>query len=112
MWCRSVDVEGQGVQGIPEKYLLQNMGDMGAVEQERYYFFLRIAMFHGDGPLMAPQHTKPVEAAANLRWDQWVFGPPINQIPRGARMSLSLHAVISVGGAAIGTLDDDLVRAH
>jgi hypothetical protein len=70
-----------GVQGIPERFL--NSSDDAVEMAHRSYFFLRISMFHGEGPLMAPQHTKPVEASVNLRWDQWVFAPPINQIPRG-----------------------------
>ncbi len=67
---------------------------------------LLVRAFH-QGPLMAPQHTRPVEAAINLRWDQVIFGRPINQIPRGARVSLSLYAVVAVSPPTI--LDDDLL---
>ncbi len=87
---------------VPSKYLQEQNGEL----ELQFHFFLRLCIIQGDGQSVHTQYTKTSLAAANLRWDQWIFLCPVNQLSRGARLSISVHALFTIDPPT--TIDDEI----
>ena len=93
-FARPWKIKLHGVQGLPQKYFTVGMDSGDLAEQMQWHFFLRVAIVQGEQS-ESVQFTKPCAQGVNLRWDQWIFMCPINQISRGARLAVSLHAIFA-----------------
>jgi hypothetical protein len=91
----------QKYEKVPSKYLVES-----DELEHQYHCFLRMTIIQGDGSGVHTQYTKTSVAAQNLRWDQWIFLCPVNQLARGARLSISVHALFAMD--APQTIDDDI----
>lgn len=92
-FSRPFKLKVHSVQGVPSRYMQRTEGEVDQIG--RWLIYVKLTMFSGEGQLGDPQYSKLSESSQSLRWDQWLFLCPINQIPRGGRMCLAVYAVFT-----------------